>query len=297
MIIEVQLEVNDDVSTMEKVKNLVVAKHEHLSDWTIESCLICCYKMKPGRIKRRWFDWNSITNQGKFSIEEPFLFVDGEFYLTIGIVSRSESKFEKVEINPVKDLSSLVSWPNSFFGMKVKMTKPPPVWDRFNVNGEIKIFIKTLTGKTITLSVWQNITILNVKTMIQDNEGIPPDEMRLIFMGHELEENRILPVYNIQDQSTLHLILRLRVGMYHRTSGRDGFKKLNSSPTNTITIKYGPDDTEQFEIGMDRNETKESLLERVTEVIDLQNQIIELKKGNESKTVNLGMKQKINDID
>ena len=80
------------------------------------------------------------------------------------------------------------------------MTKPPPVWDRFNVNGEIKIFIKTLTGKTITLSVWQNITILNVKTMIQDNEGIPPDEMCLIFMGHELEENRILPVYNIQDQ-------------------------------------------------------------------------------------------------
>ena len=133
--------------------------------------------------------------------------------------------------------------------------------------------------------------------MIQDNEGIPPDEMCLIFMGHELEENRILPVYNIQDQSTLHLILRLRGGMYHRTSGRDGFKKLNSSPTNTITIKYGPDDTEQFEIGMDRNETKESLLERVTEVIDLQNQIIELKKGNESKTVNLGMKQKINDID
>ena len=133
--------------------------------------------------------------------------------------------------------------------------------------------------------------------MIQDNEGIPPDQMRLVFKGQQLDDNQMLNVYNIKKQSIIHLILRLRAGMHHRTSGRDGFKKLSSSPTNTITIKYGPDDTEQFKIGMDRNETKESLLERVTGVINLQNQIIELKKGNKSKGVNLGMKRKINDID
>ena len=121
--------------------------------------------------------------------------------------------------------------------------------------------------------------------------------MRLVFKGQQLDDNQMLNVYHIKKQSIIHLILRIRGGMHHRTSGRDGFKKLSSSPTNTITIKYGPDDTEQFKIGMDRNETKESLLERVTGVINLQNQIIELKKGNKSKGVNLGMKRKINDID
>ena len=295
MLIDVQLKVNYDVSTMDKVKNLVVAKYKDLSDWTAESCSISCYKFEPGRIKCGWFDWNSFTNEGDFFIKKPFLFVDGELYFTIKKFSDTESNFEKVKINPVNDLSSLVSWPKSFFGMKVKMTQPPPVWDRFNE--EIRIFIKTLTGKTITLSVMQKSTILNVKFMIQDNEGIPPDQMRLVFKGQQLDDNQMLNVYNIKKQSIIHLILRLRAGMHHRTSGRDGFKKLSSSPTNTITIKYGPDDTEQFKIGMDRNETKESLLERVTGVINLQNQIIELKKGNKSKGVNLGMKRKINDID
>eukprot|EP00596_Hydrurales_sp_CCMP1899_P007040 CAMPEP_0119051846 /NCGR_PEP_ID=MMETSP1177-20130426/73325_1 /TAXON_ID=2985 /ORGANISM="Ochromonas sp, Strain CCMP1899" /LENGTH=381 /DNA_ID=CAMNT_0007031185 /DNA_START=95 /DNA_END=1243 /DNA_ORIENTATION=+ len=101
---------------------------------------------------------------------------------------------------------------------------------------QYEIFVKTLTGKTITLKLDPNDTISKVKEYIQDKEGIPPDQQKLVFLGRLLEDSHTLSDYKVAQESTLHLVLRLRGGMYLAESFRLGFDNLKLASRNTFEL-------------------------------------------------------------
>jgi large subunit ribosomal protein L40e len=98
----------------------------------------------------------------------------------------------------------------------------------------MQIFLKTLKGTTVVLRMNSEMDIYTVKMLIQAHQDIPLDQQRILFADMQLEDSKTLSDYNITDNSTIHLVLGLRGGMYHFTSGRQDFNHMPDDDANAV---------------------------------------------------------------
>ena len=267
----------EGLDSLDAVKELAVEKYEGVlltTDWRLAEIRTNRFKIQSGLIDVNQFR-RCCTGEKKTMIGGKFILANGELYASKGCY---EDEGEAAAYEDKVDVSKSLPLAWDHFEAGAVAFFEPPANLRNKKKEEFRLFLKTLTGKTITIDAHASLSVQDLMKKIQNREGIPPDQQRLIFAGKQLEEGNTLDHFGIQGEMTLHLVLRLRGGMYHPAAGRDGYKAVDDVST-CVKIKFGPDSSDFIELEIQEDETRESLMKRVADVMSLQEQIDAIKSG------------------
>ncbi len=302
MIVELNSYEFEGADGLESVKDRLLYE-----GWNLTNVVAKRVKIQPGSIDINQFAFHreftesyySNRNRSALTLSDQydcirkqticgkFILANGELYAAsdcYGIKDVAEY-YEVVSANPG---SFPLTWDHFAAGTHAYFDKPAAdaKIDDENENKEknlYQIFVKTLTGLRIPIWAHASLTVQEVKEEIKKVKGIPSNQQRLIFEGKDLENGRTLSDYNLQEMDTIHLVMRLRGGMYHPAAGRSGFELVDVSTF--ANIKFGPDDSDVIELELQSGETRESLMKRAADIISLQAQIDNIKIGGKRKDV------------
>jgi hypothetical protein len=190
-----------------------------------------CYLFPSVGIGRFWIRIHSLSFRSGLLVCVSPLTMVSEIIAAIKSIRNHEITLshEKNTLSPSATVSSLGITCGSSLSCSRVMPRGLPT---------IQIFVMTLTGKKSTLEVCPRSTIEEIKQEVQNFEGIPPDQQQMIVAGIQLEDHRNLADYHIQRESTIHLVLRLRGGMYHPVSARSDFNSFLQSSPPAVVVKF-----------------------------------------------------------
>ena len=118
---------------------------------------------------------------------------------------------------------------STMFSMKHKVNKLSEMTKMFDlvqdpfICDDFPIKIRSLTGKETSVNVHHKMIVSELKNMIEKIDQTPFDQQRLVYNGKQLEDDRTLDYYGIKPDTVVHIILRIRGGMFHETSGRKDY--------------------------------------------------------------------------
>lgn len=240
MRIQLNQALYDGVDSLDSLKEKVIDNYTGsllTHDWNLSGVVTSRAKIRPGMSDINKIYHNAMSKT-KGTVAGKFLLAKGELYATSECLSYKEY-----------GLNEPVSFPLSWdhFSAGVSASFDPPDEFKDGTDDYFPIIIKTMTGKKFEVYVSPSDTVKALKMIIHDKEGIRPHQQRPIVRGQQMEECKLLSDYGIEKFSVVHVVLRLRAGMFHRAASRSGFNLLVDNPL-SVNIKYGPNSSDELEL-------------------------------------------------